>query len=91
MDNYAYFIVILIFAILFVVTTVLLGRQNRKFLMYIPSAIAAVIALAFYINAYFFSEGFGALGYFIMMLIAVIVFVISLITAIVMKIVKRKT
>jgi hypothetical protein len=42
------------------------------------------------IKAYYFSEGFEALGYFILMVIALIVFIVAIVTAVVIEILRSK-
>lgn len=92
MGSNALYIFIAVPGLIFAVAAVLLGvykRQNRV-LKYIPAIIAAVVSLGFLIKTYFFSEGFEALGYLIMMMISAAVFGISVITAVVLEIINRR-
>jgi Na+-translocating ferredoxin:NAD+ oxidoreductase RnfD subunit len=65
-------------------------RRKNKFLKYIPAIVSAAIALGFFIKSYFFSEGFEALGYIILMMVSAAVAGISIITAVVLEIVNRR-
>lgn len=86
------FFIIAVIGLIFALATVLLGiyKKQKKFLKYVPSIIAAAASLGFLIKAYFFSEGFEALGYFIMMMISAAVFGISIITAMALEITNRR-
>ena len=79
-----------------VLITVFLDRifKNRAIVKYIPAIILLLAGLGFLIKAKFFSTdmgGFADLGYIVLMLIAGIVFLASLITAIIMELVQRRS
>jgi len=78
-----------------VLITYFLGRlfKDRAIIKYIPAMILALCAVGFLIKAKFFSTGtgFDDLGYIVLMLIAGIVFFISLLTAIIMELLQRKS
>lgn len=85
MNNFV--LVIAVISAIFVIATILLGRLKKRWPKYMPAVLAAAAAVASMIKAYRFSEGFGALGYFIMMLLALIVFTAALITAVIIEII----
>lgn len=84
------FIFIIIAGLIFVAATIILGKLQKRLLKYIPAVLAAVAAIVFSIKAYFYSEGFEALGYFVMMLISAAVFIASIIASIVMEVLSRR-
>lgn len=92
MEQYSFYFIIALIALIFAVATIFFGRKQKKrvFLKYIPSIIAAVATLAFIIKTVRFSEGFEGLGYMILSMISAAVFLVSIITAIVVEIINRK-
>lgn len=91
MESNRLLIIILIPGLIFALTTILLGiyKRQRRALKYIPAIIAAGASLVFLIVANIVSEGFAALGYFVMMVISAAVFGISIITALALEIINR--
>lgn len=89
-----FYTLIAVVGLISVLITFFLGRifKNRIIVKYIPAIIFLFAGLGFLIKAKFFSttEGFAELGYIILMLIAGIVFIISLITALIMEFIQRK-
>jgi hypothetical protein len=64
--------------------------KNRLIVKYIPTIISALTGVGFYIKARFFSSGgFEDLGYIVLTVIAGIVFIVSLITAIIIELINR--
>jgi hypothetical protein len=92
MERFLFFTVILLIALAFAAATVLLGgkRVRKGIYKYIPSIVAGAAAIALVIKTAWFSEGFEGLGYLIMAMIAAVIFFVSIITAILMEIVRRK-
>jgi hypothetical protein len=91
MDRLIIFILILSF--IFATITYLLHKyfKHKAVVKYIPSVIAAVSGISFFIKSRFFSQGFEDLAYMILTIIAGVVFVVAFIIAIVMEFsVKRK-
>lgn len=84
--------VIVIFAVIFAGAACFLGirMKSRRILKYIPAGVAASTALGFYIKAMSFSEGFGALGNFILAMISAAVFAAALLAALIMELVNRR-
>jgi hypothetical protein len=64
--------------------------RNLVIIKYIPSLVALLTGIGFYIKSSFYSTGFEDLVYVILALVAGIVFIVSLITAIIMDIIQRK-
>lgn len=73
-------------SVVFAVAAIFLGRLKKRWPKYIPAILAGAAAVASMIKAYRFSEGFEALGYFIMMLLALIVFAVALVIAVIIEI-----
>lgn len=92
MDISGLFLYIGVPGLIFVIATALLGvyKKQRRGLKYLPAILAAVISLAFLIKAYVFSEGFKELGYAIMMMVSAVVFIISIITALLLEIINSR-
>lgn len=86
------YLFIIVGSIIAVLITLLLGWLFRRiaFIKYIPAIISALCAIGLYLKARAFSEGFTALGYVILALIAFIIFFVSLITAFIMGLAQRK-
>jgi hypothetical protein len=74
-------------SVVFAIAAIFLGKLKKRWLKYIPAILAFASAIALMIKAYRFSEGFEALGYFILMILALIVFVVALITAVIVEII----
>ncbi|TCT14929.1 hypothetical protein EDC18_10479 [Natranaerovirga pectinivora] len=75
-------LLILFFAILFVILTLYLSKISTKSeIKYIPSVIAALLGVGFFIKAVFFSQTWEDIAFLIFAFIAVVVFFITLITA----------
>ena len=93
MEQYSFYLVVIGIVLVFVAATILLGRKQirKAFLKYIPAIIAGAATLAAIIKTAWFSEGFEGLGYAIMAMIAAIIFLVSIVTAIVVEIVNRKS
>lgn len=74
-----------------IILTYLLGRFFKKpaIVKYIPAIVSLLIAIGFYIKARYYSSGFEDLAYIILGFIAAIVFIVSLVTAVIMDIVTR--
>ncbi len=92
MDNFV--LVIAVISIIFILAAIFLGRLKKRWPKYIPAIFAAVAAIASFVKAKWFSEGFEALGYFVFMLIALIIFITALIAASAIEIIslrKRRT
>ncbi len=73
-------------SVVFAIAAIFLGKLKKRWLKYIPAILAFSSAIALMIKAYRFSEGFEALGYFILMILALIVFAVALITAVIIEI-----
>lgn len=89
MNNFYIFIAVA--CLLSFLITFGLGRLFRKtaIVKYIPAIISALAGIGFYIRARFFSTGFDALGYIILVIIAGIVCLVSLLTAAIMGMLQR--
>lgn len=87
-----FYLLIAIPSIIFVAITYFLGRfcRHLAIIKYIPSIVALLIGIGFYIKARFYATGFEDLAFIILALVAGIVFVLSLITAIIMDIIQKK-
>lgn len=92
MAQVSFYLIIALISLIFIAATILLGRKriHKAFLKYIPAITAAVIALTLYIKAVRFSNGFEGLGYAILAMIAIIVFLASIITAVIVELINRK-
>lgn len=71
--------------------TFFLARHFRRLsiVKYVPSIIAALAGIGFYIKSAYFSTGFEDLGFIVLALISLIVFFMSFITALIMGILLR--
>jgi hypothetical protein len=89
MEQYLFYIVIVLIAVAFAAATILLGRKQirRAFLKYIPAMIAFAATLALIVKTAWFSEGMEGLGYAILAMITAVVFLVSIITALVVEII----
>ena len=86
-----FYVVIIATGIVFSAVTCLLGIYAKKRLIkYIPASFAGIVSLAFFVKAKFFSEGLEGLGYIILMMISIAVFVLSIITAIILEFINRR-
>lgn len=90
MDNIRLYIFILVPVAIFIVITILLGKKKAAFPKYIPAIIASIISIGLFIKTYFFSEGFEALGYVVLLMVTVPVSVIALVTAVVIEILNHR-
>lgn len=90
MEQFMLYFVMISICLIFMGVTILLGRKKvrRAFLKYIPSLLAALVTIAMFIPA-INEEGFAALGYAIMTVLAGIVFLVSIVTAVIVEIVNR--
>jgi len=91
-----FYMFVAVASLISVLITFFLGKffNKRAIVKYIPTIISALACLGFLIKAKFFSTdmgGFADLGYIVLMLIAGIVFLASLITAIIMELVQRRS
>lgn len=86
-----FFTLVAVVSVISFLVTFGLGKlfSRKSFVKYIPSILLALAGIGFYIEARKFSTGFGDLGYFILAIIAVVAFFISLLTAIIMGIMHR--
>ncbi len=87
------YIGIALISLIFAGATILLGgrRIKRVLLKYIPAMIAFAATLALVIKtAMSAREGFESLGYAILAMIAAVIFLVSVITAITVEIVNRR-
>lgn len=90
MESFYFIAAITGISAIFAVAAIFLGRLGKRWPKYLPAILAAAVAIACMIKAYRFSEGFEALGYFALMLIALIVFIVAMLTAVIMEIVRAK-
>ena len=92
MEQYSFYMVVALISLVFAGITILLGRKQvqRAILKYIPAMIAFVATLALIIKTAWYSEGFEGLGYAILAMITAVVFLVSIITAIIIAIVNRR-
>jgi ABC-type phosphate transport system permease subunit len=92
MGQYSFYIIIALISLAFAAVTILLGRKKvkRAILKYIPAMTAFAATLALIIKTAWFSEGFEGLGYAILAMITAILFLVSIITAIVVEIINRR-
>lgn len=74
-----------------VLITFLLARffRNKTLVKYIPSIIAALGGICFYIKSVYFSTGFEDLAYIVLTLAACVVFFLSFITAFILGMIQR--
>lgn len=82
-----FYLVVFVLGIIHSGVTIFLGvyvKKNRA-VKYIPSASALVVSIIFLVTAYFFSEGFDALGYFIFAMVAGVLFLFSFIPAMIIE------
>ena len=90
MDSFYPIVVITGISAIFAVAVFFLGRLRKRWAKYMPAVLAAAVIIACMVKAYNFSEGFEALGYFILMIIALIVFTVSIVTALIIEILRAK-
>ena len=62
---------------------------KRVIIRYIPSIVAGVAVIGFYVNSAYYSSGFEDLGYMILALIACAIFLVSFVTAFILGIIQR--
>jgi len=76
-----------------ILITYFLARFFKEKLMvkFIPAIISALAGVGFYIKSMVFSTGFEDLGYIILTIIAGIVAFVSLVTALIIGLIQRKT
>ena len=86
-----FYIFVSIAGIAAVLITFLLAKffGNKTIVKYIPSIIAALGGIGFYIKSAYFSTGFEDLGYIVLTLVACVVFLLSFITAFILGIIQR--
>lgn len=86
-----FYIFISIASFLAILITFFLGKffSKKPVVKYIPAMAAALAGIGFYIKSAYFSTGFEDLGYFVLTLIACIVFFLSFITAFILGIIHR--
>ncbi|MHB8064008.1 MAG: hypothetical protein ACYDG2_15490 [Ruminiclostridium sp.] len=88
-----FYMFIAVVSLISILITYCLGRffKSRSVVKYIPAIISALAVLGFYIKFRFFSSGTGFedLGYVVLALIAGIVLLVSLITALTMEVINR--
>lgn len=89
MNNFYVFVSIA--SILSVLITFCLYKffSKKPVVKYIPAMAAVLAGISFYIKSAYFSTGFEDLGYFVLTLLACIVFCISFITAFILGIIHR--
>jgi len=64
---------------------------KNRFVKYIPAILTGIAGIAFFTKSYFFSRSFEDIGYLIFAMIAAVAFAASIITAVVMEFVHKKT
>ncbi len=86
-----FYVFVSIASIAAILITFFLARffRNKAIVKYIPSIIAALAGIGFYIKSAYFSTGFEDLGYLVLTLIACVVFFLSFITAFILGIIQR--
>jgi hypothetical protein len=74
-------------------TTFVLYRyfRQRPLIKFIPCILLALLGIWFILKARYFSAGFEGLGYIVYAIIDIIMFFISLITAWILELYRRKT
>jgi hypothetical protein len=91
MPSNLFIITVVLIAVVFSAITVLIGIfVKSKLPKFIPSIISGIAALGFYIKANFFATGFEDIGYMILALIAAVIFVISILTAVIIVFIKSR-
>ncbi len=91
MENMRFFIFIGIASLIFAFITFLLGIYFRKkrFIKYIPSILILILGVSFLVKSVYFSNGFEDIGYMVLSLMSVGVFIISTLTALLIEFVFR--
>lgn len=89
MEQYSFYIIIALISLIFAAAAIFLGRNQiqKALLKYIPATIALAATIALIVKTAWFSEGMEGLGYAILAMITAIVFLTSIITAIVIEII----
>lgn len=92
MEANMFFIVVFVIGLVFAAGTCLLGiyARRKRIIKYIPAAVSGIAALSFLLKGRFFSEGMEGLGYIILMMISAIIFVMSIIAALIMEFISRR-
>jgi len=85
MNNFVF--VVAAINVIFIIAAIFLGKLKKRWPKYIPAILSAAAAIALMIKAYQSSGGLEVLGYFVMVFIALIVFVTALITAVAIEII----
>lgn len=84
-----FYLVVGSIAFILALITLLLGiyKDKNKIVKYVPSALTGLFTAGFFIKANYFSKGFETLGYIVFTLISGIVFIVTLLTAVIIEIV----
>lgn len=79
------------FSLISIMLTILIARFSKRILIkYIPSGIFGLFSIGFLVKSLYFSESFQDIAYMLMAILAFILTIVGLITAIVLDIIKSK-
>ena len=90
MNNLRLFIIIGIISLIFIIIVLVLSKyfKRKRTVKYIPAIIAIFLTLAFFIKSRYFSTGFEDLAYIVLAVISIIEFIVSLLTAIIIDLIR---
>ena len=92
MNNIRFYAIVVIFSLIAIGITFLISRFTKKnSLKFMPAVVFAVAAVGCFIKSAYFSQSFQDLAFMLMGIMATILFVVSLITAILLGKNKTKT
>ncbi len=84
MGNIRFYIIIVVFSLIAIGITYLIARFTKKnSLKFMPSVVFALIAVGCFVKSAYFSQSFQDIAFMLMGILATILFIVSLITAII--------